>query len=413
MIQYIFLILWGFGGGAGAQALDCSRPMNSLPDLQRPAGSPDIHNPIEHIIVIMQENHSFDQYFGELAKPSFYGSEVEGLAQPKFNLDKNGLAVSTYHESKLCPIDPDHTWDAEHTSWNGGANDGFVRTNGPEIMGHYDETDLPYYYALANQFAVGDHYFCAALTQTFPNRFFLMTGTSFGHIRNDLPDPQVQFAQKTIFDVLNQYHVSWKYYKDEPGYIGFFQPLYIANPEKMGLVADFAKDLKSDSLPQVLFIDSSSDGEDEHPSGNIQEGQKFVAARMRELIASPQWRNSVLFLTYDENGGFFDHVAPPQACAPDDIPPLLRAGDQPGSFATRGFRVPFVAISPYVKRHYVSHHIYDHTSILKFIETKFNLPALTVRDANADGLTDFFDFQNPVFSVNLPDAGMDQSRMCH
>jgi phospholipase C len=139
-----------------------------------------------------------------------------------------------------------------------------------------------------------------------------------------------------------------------------------------------------------------------------------VAQIIHQLVQSPAWKTSALFLTYDENGGFADHVAPPKACAPDDLLPHLPNWGIPDDFSHYGFRVPFVLVSPYAKHHYVSHHIYDHTSILKFIETKFNLPALTARDANADGMMDLFDFKHPVLAPPvLPSGEMDQAKVCH
>ena len=267
-------------------------------------------------------------------------------------------------------------------------------------MGYYDERDLPFYYDLANKFTVADRYFCSALTQTLPNRFYLYTATSFGHIRNDIPVPVLQFDQETIFDRLNDYGITWKYYKNGLGYLDLFQPMSNRNRDKIVPLDDYAKDLKAGQLPQVALLDSAFEsGEDEHPQANIQIGQAFVAERIQEWAASRFWKNSVLFLTYDEGGGFFDHVAPPEACVPDEIEPNLEQDSYPGRFDRYGIRVPFVAVSPYVKHHFVAHGIHDHSSILKFIENKFNIPALTMRDANADGFEEMFDFAHPDFSL--------------
>jgi len=405
-----------FSNSLSAQELRaCGRTAGSLPDNQRPAGFPDVRNPIEHIVVIMQENHSFDSYFGKLNQKAYYGSQIDGALRTMTNPDANGNPVPRYHYTSLCPQDPDHTWDAMHKSWNDGHNDGFVKVNGANAMGYFDQTDLQFYYDLANKFAVADRYFASTMTQTFPNRFFLLAATAFGHIRNDLPRSKNEFPQKTIFDVLNQYNVSWKYYKDGIGYLALFQPLYWGNITKMVPIKEFAKDLSLNTLPQVVFIDSDADGEDEHPDGNVQEGQLFVEARIQELMASTSWNNSVLFLTYDENGGFYDHVSPPSACVPDDVEPVLggNEGTEPGRYDRYGFRVPFVAVSPYAKHHYVSHRTYDHTSILKYIETKFNLPALTQRDANADGLRELFDYDHPVFKTELNKVVVDNSKNCN
>ena len=131
------------------------------------------------------------------------------------------------------------------------------------------------------------------------------------------------------------------------------------------------------------------------------------------LFASPQWPRSALFLTYDEHGGFFDHVPPPPACKPDDIAPILESGDEPGEFDRYGIRVPMALVSPFARRHFVSHTAYDHTSVLRFIETRFDLPALTARDANADPMLELFDFQHPRFRKppKLPKAKIDPKRL--
>jgi phospholipase C len=162
-------------------------------------------------------------------------------------------------------------------------------------------------------------------------------------------------------------------------------------------ISQYFLDLQSNGLPQVAFIDPIFLGpttveNDEHPPANVQVGQKFVADIVKALVASPYWGDSAFFLTYDEHGGYYDHVPPPPACHPDGIPPL-GPPNEPGDFDRLGIRVPFVVVSAFSKRHFVSHRVYDHTSILRFIETRFDLPALTARDANADRCS-LFDFRS-------------------
>jgi phospholipase C len=385
---------------------DCANQAGSLTDKSRPAGQSDKTNPIEHIVIVMQENHSFDTYFGRLNQPKYYGNQVDGISETMWNATKDGKKIFAHHETNRCVDDPEHGWDAIHHEWNKGKQDGFVLVNGEKAMGYYDERDLPFYYDLANKFAIGDRYFCSTLTQTFPNRFFLYSATAFGHIQNDIPEQaKVEFAQKTIFDVLNEHGISWKYYKDDFGYLNLFQPLYLANRDKIVPVAKFKEDAANNQLPTIAVLDSSWDGEDEHPSANVQMGQHFVAEHLQELMESEAWKTSAFFLTYDEGGGFFDHVAPPEACIPDSIAPKLENTSYPGRYDRLGIRVPFVLISPFAKHHYVSHTTYDHTSILKFIETKFNLPALTARDANANDMSDLFDFAHPDFKTK-PDFSL-------
>jgi phospholipase C len=404
-----------FAGLAFASTPDCSRQAGSLPRVARAAGRPDAANPVEHVLVIMQENHSFDNYFGALSSPRHYGKEVDGIRRGLSNPDNGFGSIPVFKQKELCVKDPSHSWNDMHRDWDGGRNDGFVNTgkNGPRVMGYYDETDLPFYYALADQFAISDRHFASVMTQTFPNRFYLLAATSFGQVKNLDPVSKSSYAQKTIFDLLDQYGISWAYYDDGTGYLKFFQPLYLRSLAKLKTIADYESDLKTGNLPQVAFLDTSAEGEDEHPDADIQRGEAWVGERVRALIASPYWRTSALFFTYDEGGGFFDHVPPPAACAPDAIAPKLDDGAERGDFARYGFRVPFVAVSPFAKRHYVSHMVQDHTSILKFIESKWNLPALTARDANASDLHDLFDFQHPDFNVKpLPETVPDPTRSC-
>ena len=160
--------------------------------------------------------------------------------------------------------------------------------------------------------------------------------------------------------------------------------------------------MANNTLPQVSFIDPLFTGDknvenDEHPPSNVQVGQRFVYKIVNHLTKSPSWHDSVLFVTYDEHGGFYDHVAPPAAVPPDGIAPMLQPGDTVAGFDNLGIRVPTVVVSPFSKPHYVSHTVYDHTSILRFIEKRFNLPTLTARDAAANDMLDMFLFNNAHF----------------
>jgi phospholipase C len=364
----------------------------SLPDLQTPAGRANPRIPIEHVVVLMQENHSFDNYFGRLNKPEFYGREIDGVeTNSQFSYDENGKVIHPTHSRNLCVADMDHSRPAM-TGATGDGNHEFAAHMGARTMSFFDERDIPYYYALANEFAVGDRYFSSMLGPTYPNRFYLWAATSFGHDDNTDPADESEYRQETIFDLLNRYGVSWKYYTEYTadfgggsGYLSLFGTLYGKSKHKVGSIADFTRDAAAGKLPSVAFVDADETREeDEHPDADIRVGQRWVAERLQALFDSPLWPTAALFLTYDEGGGFFDHVMPPGACPPDE--------KSPEKFHQLGFRVPFVAVSPYAKHHYVSHHVFDHTSILRFIETKWNLPALTNRDGRADPFTDVFDF---------------------
>jgi phospholipase C len=414
---FLALLMGGTVRDVRAQTANCPLRAGALFDPKAPPGTPNDDVPVEHIIVLMQENRSFDHYFGLLNKYG-YDEEVDGLTADMANPDLQGNPIPVYTESRYCVQDTSHNWNAAHRQYNNGRNDGFVVTNadapddGRRAMGFYTGEDIPYYYALANTFATGDRYFSSLLGPTFPNRFYLLTGTSFGHIRNNFPTSLDQFSQPTIFDLLNTYQITWKYYFSDAPAVGLFLPVVLRNLDKFAHVLQYYDDVARGRLPQVVFIDPFFLFSDEHPPHNIQIGQAFVATIIDALIRSPLWPQSAFFLTYDENGGLFDHVPPPPACVPDDIAPMLQPGDTPARFDRYGFRVPVLVVSPYAKRHYVSHEVYDHTSIIRFIEMKWNLPALTNRDANANPMLDFFDFKNPQVPVpRLPPAEIDGERL--
>ncbi len=370
-----------------------------------PSGRPRLQAPrqipIDHVVVLMQENRSFDHYLGQLRRfdPTL---DVEPLPEDASNPDPAnaaGAPIRAFHQAKLCEVaDLDHSWNGTHKQWNSGRMDGFTKTNvdpndptGSRAMGYYNEQDLPYYYALYSTFAMGDRYFSSVLTQTFPNRFYLVAGTSFGHIRNDSPPGNVpdEFSQRSIFNLLDEAGITWKVYVSDLALTNEFGYVRKHAPGHVVPIGEYFKDAQASTLPQVAFIEPRYVGtknfeNDEHPPANVQVGQKFVADVIGALFLSPQWGSSALFLTYDEHGGYYDHVPPPPAPVPDDVPPMLESGDEPGAFDRYGIRVPAVVVSPFSKKHFVSHVPHDHASILRFIEVRFGLPAPTRRDASAD-----------------------------
>jgi phospholipase C len=384
-------------------------------------------NPVNHLVVLMQENRSADHYLGQLhfEGQNQYAPEPPGASNPN-PLDPTAAPIRNYHETRYCePADLDHSWNGSHTEWDNGAMDGFTKANvnaadptGSRTMGWYDQTDLPYYYALDKTFATSDQYFQSVLSQTFPNRFYLLAGTSFGHIRNDFPtgDPANGFSPPggTIFEKLDAANVSWKiYYAQIPFAFEFAYVRDHAAGHVFGIDQYFL-DAASGNLPQVSYVDPIFLGPtnaetDEHPPSNIQVGQNFSSNVINTLMTSPNWSSSALFLTYDEHGGFFDHVPPPSAVTPDDIPPMLQPGDTPGAFDRLGFRVPFTVVSPWARPHSVSHTVNSHTSVLKFIENRWGLTPLTRRDAASNDLSDFFDFSHPSLLTppTLPPAVID------
>ena len=345
-------------------------------------------------------------------------------------------------------------------------------------MGFYTPAELPFYYQLAQNFAIDDRYFCSVLGPTFPNRSYLMAATSFGHVDTAEIVPDISQAPAlfyrpitgTIFDLLDHYGVSWADYSDDvPQEISFRN--FIIDPNfrcfsdlcafrNANASNSFLQDAQAGTLPAVAFVDPNfgffMPENDEHPPSDIRAGEAFVAQAINAVRNGPNWKDSIIFVTYDEHGGFYDHVAPAKArqggaSSPDGIqpglcedlshPPVREApggglsclvskladatalcpmfdpssGSYPSfcaNFDQLGFRVPLLAISPFSKPHYVSHTIGDHTSLLALIEKRFFTsdggaprPHLTARDQYADTLEDIFDFDHsPSLNAAIPDA---------
>jgi phospholipase C len=268
-------------------------------------------------------------------------------------------------------------------------------------MGFWNQDDLPFYYGLARTFPLCDRWFASCLAQTYPNRKFLMCGTAVGQVSTDLS--QVGKAPPpngTIFERLNDHGISWRNYSVDIPQILLFPPVYNANQDKVQRIAQFYLDVAAGTLPAVSLVDPGFvTDQSEENNADIRVGETFVSQVINAVMAGPGWAKTVLVWTYDEHGGYYDHVPPPRAIPPDDIPPqIMVPPDQPGGYDRYGFRVPAVIVSPYARPNYVSHHVHDHTSFLKLIETKWNLPALTYRDANATNLLDALDFhRQPAF----------------
>jgi phospholipase C len=419
-ILALLLLLPG-SPGLAADGADCPFEAGALPADTLPAGAPHGDEiPIDHIVVLMQENRSFDHYFGQLRPHGRW--QAEGPPRDASNPDpEGGPPIEPFHQTALCEVaDLAHSWNASHAQFDGGAMDGFTATNvdaadpsGSRAMGYYEKSDLPFYFDLYRTFAIGDRYFASVLGPTYPNRFYLLAGTSFGHVRNDLSLPD---APPTILEKLEAAGVSWKVYFSQFPFSALF-PNAAAFGDHFVPIVDLYADAAAGALPSVAFVDPPFFGGvneegDEHPPANVQVGQAFVASVIESLFASPQWPGAALFVTYDEHGGYFDHVPPPAACVPDDVAPMLRSTDTPAAFDRYGFRVPVVVVSPFARPRFVSHVVHDHTSILRFIETRFDLPALTRRDANADPMLEFFDFGRPAFAKppRLPPALVDPER---
>jgi phospholipase C len=355
---------------------------------------------IEHIVVVMMENHSFDNVLGVIPHPPRRGRPVDGLPtkhgrQIACNLDAHGNRIYSAHMETPCQEHgvPSQAWNASHTSYDAGRNDGFVRASGPIAMRYFDGSDLPFTYALAKRFPIGQRYFCSCLAQSYPNFRYLLTGTSSGVIRTDASTFSTPAANGTIYDRFDRFGITWKNYFDTlpaslviPGVATGRADNFVHG------VQHFIDDAAAGTLPQFSFVNPDYGAVSEENPQDVQFGDRFIARVATALVHSPQWERSVLFINYDEHGGYFDHVPPPPAIKPDDIPPLLQPGDVPGAFDRYGFRVPLIVVSPWARKNYVSSVVQDHTSITRFIETKWNLGAMTFRDANAANMTDYFNF---------------------
>ena len=365
--------------------------------------------------------------------------------------------VTSYHLNTQCIENPSPSWNESHVDWDysdpvgqmSAALNGFVwtaahdaralnppfnDTDGIRAIGYYDGSDLNYYYFMASKFATSDRWFHPAMTRTPPNRAYLIAGTSQGYaypIGTDSADTALLTAT-TIFQELQTAGVSWKIYVDPekspctgPPYdsacllslssiqdFQWGQTIPTQYPQNIAPISQYFTDLQNGTLPQVALIEPAEDaGFDEHPTNSdlapndIQLGANYVSSLINRLMASSSWKDSAFILTFDEFGGLYDHVAPQPAVSPDGIKPLdLLPNDicNPPTgptcdFVYTGYRVPLIVVSPYTRKNYVSHTVADLTAILKLIETRFNVSALTKRDAAQIDMTEFFDFSNPAW----------------
>ena len=378
------------------------RAPDSLPFPAQPQGTPSMPE-IEHIVVLMMENHSFDNLLGMLpyqvaGRRSVDGFRLKHGKPVNANPDANGNLIRAQHAGSPCQLsgEPSQSWNASHEAFDNGRNDGFVKASAPVAMRFWDKRDLPVTYSLAQAFPIGERHFCSLLGQTFPNRMYFFAGTSQGTINDTVPITPP--PNGSIFDRLDANHLDWAvYYQNYPSIVlvtGIETPL---RAFRIRTFDRFLHDVAGGRLPQVTFIDPNYRTTSEENPQDIQLGERFVAQVVRALTQAPTWKHTVLFLTYDEHGGYYDHVPPPPAIPPDSIPPDLSSGDVPGAFDRYGFRVPMIVISPWARPRYVSRLVHDHTSVTAFIERKWNLPAMTFRDANAHPMTDYFDFRTPAF----------------
>ncbi len=364
---------------------------------------------IKHVVLLMQENRSFDHYFGTLAgvrgfgdptamklshgKSVFYQPDPqspEGYLLP-FHLDTSKTSAQKLPSTS-------HTWATQHHSWNGGKMDNWLpahrhadQENGPCVMGYFTRADIPFHYALAEAFTICDNYHCSVMGPTYPNRLYWMTGTNHppgteeGAMTNNHP-PADGAKWKTYPERLEEAGVSWKVYHQEKkketeerqmdllsfgfSVLSCFPQYFYAKPDSplyLKAVAptdddQFRKDALNDNLPAVSWIYPPSHAS-EHPDHMPAAGAAFVADIVDAIAANPKvWAKTVFILNYDENDGLFDHVAPP-------VPPSgTRDEFLQGLPIGGGFRVPCLIVSPWTAGGWVSSQAFDHTSVLQFLE---------------------------------------------
>lgn len=325
---------------------------------------------LDHLVIVLQENHTFDQYFG-----TYPG--VEGIVGKPLRLPTTPggpPSVVPFHDTNLTPVDLNHDWTSAHADFDGARMDGFVYSEGNvETLGYYTRAELPRYWAAADEYALCDHFFTSVMSESAPNHLFLVAGTA-GGLRNDAVPATLRMP--SIFEALDRVGATWKVYGFTKWY-GQFDYLQsnAAARQNLRSAKQFATDLTDGALADVTWIVGAPGG-DEHPPASIAQGQNAVADGVINAIGrGPAWSSSAVFVTWDDFGGFYDHLAPPQV-------------DSEGY----GFRVPCLVVSPFARRGVIDPTIYDHTSLLRFVEDRFGLPPLATRDAAATPITAAFDF---------------------
>lgn len=329
--------------------------------------------PIKHVIVDLQENRSFDHYYGFAPFVGRYGVPA-GFKQP----DGQGQPVRPHHLTTLSIGDISHTWTDTHSEYNDGRMDGFLTTDGPNALGYYTEADLRFYYSLFESSALCVNYFCSVLGPTYPNRMYLAAGTSGGITNNNVFGYGI-FDYPIILDLLEAAGVSWKIYNlglDEvtngaSDSVFVFWKRWAHDARTIAGKDDYLKDLQLSRLPEVSFIiPSYSLHVDEHPPADVSVGMGLQQELITALRKSSAWASSAYIHSYDEGGGFFDHVPPPRVDA-----------------YGLGMRVPTWVISPFAKPRHLEPALYEHASILKFIEAVFGLPTLATVNHRFDKST--------------------------
>jgi phospholipase C len=337
------------------------------------------------------ENRSYDHYFG--ARGLLEGLPGDGLTAAMSNPGRAGGDVPIFAigaGDAVCDLDPPHEWDPSHAQVNGGAMDGFVRAyqsrhdndNLDDVMGYLTRAHLPVSWALADAYTSCDRWFSSVLGPTWPNRMFWHTGTSRGIKDNSLPDGG--FNWPSIYHRLVAREIEYAYYYGDVPVIAVGNDDIPGNIDRIFRMEDFFQHAARGTLAPVVYIDPAFSANDDHPPHHTKLGQQLIASIYTALATSPQWKNCLFVVTYDEHGGYFDHVAPPAGAAEEHVDL---------GFDQLGVRVPAMVIGPYVKQGAVVSTAYDHTSMLKHLENMFGLDPLHARVTAATDLTDCLDLE--------------------
>ena len=333
---------------------------------------------IEHVVVVMMENRSFDHFLG-------WVPGADGKQSGSTFTDRYGVRHSTHHLTDFASCaynDPDHSYEGGRIELNNGRCDGWLKAgeNDPLAIGYYTKPDLAFLGQAAPSWTVCDRYFSAVMAETYPNRFYQHAAQT-----DRLHNSSVTSTLPTIWDRLAAAGLTGRYYFSDVPFTALWGTKYLPISEPFPA---FLAAAAAGQLPQVSFVDprfldeASGSSGDDHPKADIRAGEQFLNQVYEAVSTSPNWRNTVLVINYDEWGGFFDHVAPGSA------------PDVSSATALRGFRVPALVISPLARRGYVAHNTYDHTSVLKMIEWRWGLNALTPRDSAARNLAEVLDFNS-------------------
>ncbi len=372
-------------------------PMFGITPASAQSGGGKTATPIQHFIVVMQQNHTFDNYFGTY--PGANGIPKNTCIPTSLSQQGGGPCVAPFKLANYPMSDLAHSDITFAGQFQNGKMNGFVDTlsklnqDGKLSMGYYDGSDIPFYWNLADQYVLFDNYFSSAHTGSIANRLLWVSGQP-GDGTNRIPSNG--FDMPTIFDSLQARGISWKFYiKDYnpkldyrslanldylPPQVQWAPVLDIGrfrdDPNLSSHIVDlneYYSDLEKGTLPAVSYVLLL--GASEHPMSEMSLGERAVKTMLDTLMQSSAWKSSAFFITYDDWGGWYDHVAPPQV-------------DNAGL----GFRVPAMLVSPYARMGYIDHTQLEHTSILKFIEENWNIPPLATRDAKANNFTSAFDF---------------------